>query len=94
MKIENVLIENFRGIKGKLELALEKQSVIIFGENGSGKSSIIDAFEFCLKGEIQNSNDFSSSILPEIINCEDNNNYAKAEVVFDDGSLFNRNIKT
>ena len=42
MKIENLLIENFRGIQ-KLEAKLLGDTIIIAGQNGSGKSCIFDA---------------------------------------------------
>ncbi len=42
MKIENLWISNFRGIK-KLEMLSLGRMVIIAGQNGSGKSCIFDA---------------------------------------------------
>jgi AAA15 family ATPase/GTPase len=42
MKIENLLIENFRGIQ-KLEAKSLGDTIIIAGQNGSGKSCIFDA---------------------------------------------------
>ncbi len=42
MKIKSLLIENFRGIK-KVQMSNLKDTVIIAGQNGSGKSCIFDA---------------------------------------------------
>jgi len=47
MKIKNIKIRGFRGIQCELDLALDSlKSVLIYGENGSGKSSITDAIEW------------------------------------------------
>ena len=51
-KIESLRIENFRGIR-QLPLVLESQSLIVVGENGSGKSSIIDALEYYFTGTVE-----------------------------------------
>lgn len=42
MKIDSLLIENFRGIQ-RLEASSLGDTVIIAGQNGSGKSCIFDA---------------------------------------------------
>lgn len=50
--IQTIQIENFRGIRDRLTLALDGQNVIIDGENGTGKSSIVDALEIHFTGKI------------------------------------------
>ena len=52
MKIKSIKITSVRGIKD-LELELDGKSLIIYGENGTGKSSIVDAFELFFTGEIE-----------------------------------------
>ena len=52
MKIKSIKITSVRGIKD-LELELKGKSLIIYGENGTGKSSIVDAFELFFTGEIE-----------------------------------------
>jgi len=47
VKIKKVSINAFRGIP-HLELGLDGKSMVIFGENGTGKSSIAEAVEFFL----------------------------------------------
>jgi hypothetical protein len=57
LKINKIDIENFRGIKSKITLDFKKggsyTSVIIYGRNGTGKSSIIDAWEWLLNTKIE-----------------------------------------
>ncbi|WP_144487903.1 AAA family ATPase [Siminovitchia fortis] len=52
MRIEQINIENFRCFKGLNKFNVDGKTIIIFGENGYGKSSIFDAIEWCLTGEI------------------------------------------
>src|SRR5687768_4729032 len=49
--IKSIVINSIRGIK-ELELALNGKSLILLGENGTGKSSIVDALEFFFTGTI------------------------------------------
>jgi len=51
IKIKTINIYAFRGIPD-LELELDGKSVIIRGENGTGKSSIVDAIEFFFTGKV------------------------------------------
>ncbi|MCX5807026.1 MAG: hypothetical protein NT010_13365 [Proteobacteria bacterium] len=45
-KIKSINISGIRGIKDPLPLNLDNKSILIFGENGSGKSSLTDAIEW------------------------------------------------
>ncbi len=49
--IKTINVHAFRGIPD-LELELDGKSVIIRGENGTGKSSIVDAIEFFFTGKV------------------------------------------
>lgn len=53
MKIKNFKIKGLRGIRNDLFLELNNQSILLYGDNGSGKSSISDAFEWYYKDEIE-----------------------------------------
>lgn len=44
-KIKQININSFRGIP-ELQLELDGKSLLLYGENGTGKSSIVDAVEF------------------------------------------------
>ena len=51
-KIKEIKIEKFRGIPLFLKLDLKKRNLLIKGDNGSGKSSIVDAIEFFYTGDV------------------------------------------
>lgn len=52
-KIKSINITGIRGVKDKLPLNLDKKSILIFGENGTGKSSLTDALEWFYKDRIE-----------------------------------------
>lgn len=44
--IKNITIEGIRGIRDTISLPLNEKSVLLYGDNGTGKSSISDAIEW------------------------------------------------
>ena len=58
LKIKSITIENFRGIKLPISVFFEKgkkpTSALIYGRNGTGKSSIVDAWEWLHNSAIEN----------------------------------------
>ncbi len=52
-KIKSLSITGIRGIRDELHLDLDKKSILIYGENGTGKSSITDAIEWFYKDRIE-----------------------------------------
>jgi hypothetical protein len=56
MRLKTIRIENFRGIKQALEFPFKKgannTSLAIYGKNGTGKSSIVDAWEWFYNNKI------------------------------------------
>jgi len=49
--IKRLEVKNLRGIK-YINLKLDKKPILLYAENGKGKSSIIDAIEWALTGKI------------------------------------------
>lgn len=45
-KIKSITIEGIRGIRNSISLPLNEKSVLLYGDNGSGKSSVSDAIEW------------------------------------------------
>ena len=71
--IESIEIEAFRGISLKKEIKFstdKKQTccTIFVGDNGSGKSSIIDAIEFVTQGQIYNTKSLRTKSKVEVFN--------------------------
>ena len=98
-KIKSVHIKHFRGVPTSLSVDFTKKdgknalSTIIYGSNGSGKSTIVDALEFCLQGKIERSEDLKNSTRPSVLNY--GNLYTEnpvIEVTFDDDTNWERHI--
>jgi len=57
LKINKISIENFRGIKSPVIIDFVKggrpTSALIYGRNGTGKSSIVDAWEWLINSKIE-----------------------------------------
>lgn len=51
IRIKTIHIEEFRGIRS-LDLDLDKKNFGICGPNGTGKSGVVDAIEFCITGDV------------------------------------------
>ncbi len=56
MKLKKLIIHNFRQFFGQQEIDLETSDksnvIVIHGENGSGKTTILEAFSWCLYGKM------------------------------------------
>ncbi len=52
-KINSIKISGLRGVKEPLSLNLNKKSILIYGDNGTGKSSITDSFEWFFYDSIE-----------------------------------------
>lgn len=96
MKLKELKINSFRGIPSEVSMNLSDKnkkpsSAIIFGDNGSGKSSIIDAIEFLLQNRIDRTVTLLNPLRPNVLNL---NNSAEAviECVFEDSSIYTRSI--
>lgn len=53
MELERLKIENFRGIKGSYKFEPDGRNSIIVGPNGSGKTSVLEAINYVLTGQIR-----------------------------------------
>lgn len=51
IKLDSIEIKSFRGIKNS-NIDLKERSLVLVGENGSGKSSIVNAFEYLFVGKV------------------------------------------
>lgn len=51
LKVNNITVKSFRGINSEISLDL-KDFTIVYGENGSGKSSFVNSFEYLFKKKL------------------------------------------
>ncbi len=96
-KIKQIEIEAFRGISVKraITFILNKNpcSTLIVGDNGSGKSSIIDAIEFATQAKVHNTSSINSNRKVEVFNLFDlRKPYTK--LILDDDKEYIRTIDT
>ncbi len=62
MRIQRIDLSWFRGAAAEASLPLKCKSAVVYGENGSGKSSFVDAVEYVLQGKIGHlSHEYSGS---------------------------------
>ncbi|AMV41751.1 AAA family ATPase [Paraburkholderia caribensis] len=52
VRLKNLVVENFRSLRGKVVIPLDAQVVLIHGTNGMGKTSVLSALELGLTGKI------------------------------------------
>jgi len=94
LKIKSLNARWFRGIVDN-PLEFNEKSVVLYGENGYGKSSFVDALEFLFKGKVshlEGTQSLSTSKHAPHILCEDNKNCC-VEIVFQDSSILGRNFR-
>jgi AAA15 family ATPase/GTPase len=91
--IKRLKVKWFRGIV-ETDLEFDGKSIILFGENGQGKSSFVDALEFLFKGQVsyleEAQTTSTSRHVPHIASDKKN---CEVEIEFQDGSKIIRNFK-
>lgn len=93
-KLLSVTVAGFRGSTSDTTVSLNRSDkpacVLLWGDNGSGKSTIIDGIEFALQGRIDRSRDFNSSLRPLASNLSSSSH--TASVALDDGTCVARTL--
>ena len=83
MFINEIKMNNFMRFKGNVTVKLNKGITVIFGDNGAGKTSIIDAIFFALYGKTYRTNGTSASgflSIKDLINRQEKS--AEVELLF------------
>ena len=83
MFINEIKMNNFMRFKGNVTVKLNKGITVIFGDNGAGKTSIIDAIFFGLYGKTYRTNGTSASgflSIKDLINRQEKS--AEVELLF------------
>lgn len=93
-RLTRVTVAGFRGSSGTFSMDLTKQGkgadVLLWGDNGVGKSTLVDGIEFALQGRVDRSADFNSSLRAAVKNLMVPT--AKAEVELSDSSTVTRSL--
>lgn len=61
IRLKQVIIKNFRNFQGMHQFDFSKDITILLGDNGNGKSSIFDAIQWCLTGNVERFKNISST---------------------------------
>lgn len=51
-RLDTLIVENFRSLRGKVVVPLNAQVVLVHGTNGMGKTSLLSAIELALTGKV------------------------------------------
>ncbi len=93
LRIKNLKAKCFRGIV-ETSLEFDGKSIILFGENGQGKSSFVDALEYLFRGQVSYLEEAqatsTSRHVPHIASDKKN---CEVEIEFQDGSKIIRNFR-
>lgn len=81
IKIKKMCLNNFKFFYQDFELNIDGENILLYGENGSGKSSIYKALELLTKNDFS---DFDSNM--NIFATDDSNEMLSAEFTFTDNS--------
>src|SRR5690606_33941898 len=94
-KVASVTLSGFRGVPGRLTVDFcgangRPQSAIVFGENGSGKSSIVDAVEWACQGKVGRAATKGGPGHPRLLNVAATG--CNVDAVLGDGTKLNRRL--
>ena len=97
VKLISIELRGFRGAPKDLQMDFTMRnsavSAVVFGENGVGKSTIVDAIEFALQGRIGRSSYFDSPLLPSVRNLSESTT-VRVEAKLSDNTSVERSVIT
>ncbi len=98
LRVSQVQLRDFRGVTGDAAVSFahkngKPSSCIVFGENGTGKSSIVDAVEWACQGKIGRSSKFSARSRPHLFNLATNAETCSVAVTLTDGTVLGRKVR-
>ena len=86
-KIKSISIAGVRGIKDSVSLFLNEKSVLLYGDNGTGKSSISDAIEWFYTDKVSHLSGSEIDLKDALRNsCQKDNDTASIAI------SYNRNV--
>ena len=76
-----MIIKNFKNYFGEVEFDLSKEIIVVYGQNGFGKSTFFEAIEWCLTGKINKFTGLENELKKDIINKVDQEKDKEISVV-------------
>src|SRR4051812_19604966 len=97
-RVSSLKLTRFRGVSTSITLDFASAShsaasMLIVGDNGSGKSTIVDGLEFVLQGKIGRSVSLQGRAVPAALSFYDSSG-AEVQATFEDGRTIVRSVKT
>ena len=65
--LKAITVTNFRSIRGQITVPLDAPVVLLYGQNGSGKTSILSAIELVLAGRVPSLERFDSNYASHLV---------------------------
>ncbi|MFI8793402.1 AAA family ATPase [Streptomyces sp. NPDC055105] len=95
LRVSKVTAESFRGVPGRIEVSFvhvngRPSSALIFGDNGSGKSSIVDAVEWACQKAVGRNKSLKGNAAPSLANLAAGGAKCAVEVELSNGSSVRR----
>jgi DNA repair exonuclease SbcCD ATPase subunit len=76
--------EGFRGINAPVRLKVDGKSLLLFGDNGAGKTSLLQSIEWCMFGELTYLPAEEYKLEDALVNSFNANGTAKVELTMED----------
>lgn len=90
MLLRELEVVNFRSIKGRLVAPLDASIVLVHGENGAGKTSLLSAIELALTGRVLSLERADPAYRGQLLHWSANE--GRIDLSTDDGSSFNTTL--
>lgn len=79
-QMHSVSIENFRSIRGQVHAPLDANVVLVHGENGAGKTSLLSAIELALTGKIESLHRFDPGYVKQLLHKKASHGYVDVKL--------------
>jgi hypothetical protein len=83
-RIRKLELRSFRGVRSEVALIFDSKSILLFGENGTGKSSFVDALEKVFTGRVSTLDGRAQGLSSDRHGPHILNGHTEIKVTFDD----------
>lgn len=93
LRLDHLIIENFRSISGSWHIPLDAQIVLVNGPNGSGKTSLLSAIELAATGDVGFLADQAGQLHETLLNRNHKTGRVRLRLRLPDGSTRSGDMK-